>query len=167
MNEMTNKYKEILSKGIYDTVAELIMQEEDFAIVVNNFNDWNVELPERLKSHEQFILNINKQTLEDSYVDDDWNIVINTVFDDYDYTKVFSPRDISALLANDGKSPIMIKPFKETETNSKTNSEPEKTEGEIEIDVFEERMKEDPLGLKRSLDAFKINNPKMAIPKVN
>ena len=147
---MTENYKEILSRGLYNVVADFISSQEDCCIVVENHNNWDNDLPERLQSQKQFILNINKQTLEDSYIDGNNKIVICTTFDDNEYSKVFEPCDISALLANDGKTPLMIKPFKE---------EPEIPE--VTFDSKFKHTEPDIEGIANSMEAFRKNNPEM------
>lgn len=144
---MTQEFKDILSDMIYNTVLEFVQAQEDCTIIIHNNNNWNEELPERLMKEPQYILNINEQTMEDSYVEDG-KIIINTVFDEVEYSKIFEPADIGGLIGADGKTPIMVKPFIETPLLPI----PTKTLGNGQLDEK---------GMLKSMEMFKRNNPEM------
>lgn len=144
---MTQEYKEIISDMIYNTVLEFVQSGIDCTIIVHNNNNWNETLPERLQKSSQFILNITEQTMEDSYVEDG-KIVINTVFDEIEYSKIFEPADIGGIMGPDNKTPIMFKPF----TEKPTLPMPKHTLGNTVTD--EE-------GLMNSMNMWKKYNPEM------
>jgi hypothetical protein len=85
--------------------------------------------------------------MEDSYVEDG-KIVINTVFDDIEYSKVFEPADIGGVMGPDGKTPIMVKPFQEEPLLPMPNKPLGNT-------ITDEE------GLRISMEAWKRNNPEM------
>jgi len=146
---MTEDYKKILSNGIYKVISDYISTDTDCSIIVQNHNNWNIELPDRLKKEQQFILNIDKQTMEDSYIDEDSNIVINTVFDNVEYSKVFEPADIAGLVYK-GNS-IMVKPFIET-PKIPTPKKPLNNGTTNEVDEN---------GVRKSMEMFKKHNPEL------
>ena len=144
---MTQEYKDILSDMIYNTVSEFIQAQEDVTIIVHNNNNWNVALPERLEKAPQYVLNLTEQTMEDSYVEDG-KIVINTVFDDIEYSKVFEPADFGGVMGADGKTPIMVKPFQEEPLMPM----PKHSLGNNTTDEK---------ALRKSMEMWKKNNPDM------
>jgi hypothetical protein len=142
---MTQEYKNIISDNIYNTVVDFVQSNIDCSIIVHNNNNWNKTLPERLESQSQFIMNITEQTMEDTYVEDG-KIIINTVFDEIEYSKVFEPADIGGLMGSDGKTPVMVKPFQE----KPTLPIPTKSLNNGEVDEK---------GLQKSMEMWKRNNP--------
>jgi hypothetical protein len=143
---MSQIYKDIISENLYNIVADFINAQEDFTFIVHNNNNWNVELPERLKKENQFVLNVDKQTLEDSYVEDG-KIIINTKFDDVEYSKEFDFCDIGGIMGPDRKTPIFIKPFQE-------KPEIEKPVKPLNGDIDED-------GIRHSMEMWKKNNPEL------
>lgn len=143
---MTEEYKNIISSAIYRTVQELLGSQEEFSIIVQNHNNWNIDLPERLKTQSQFIMNIKEQTLEDSYVEDG-KIIINTEFDGQDYSKEFGYADIAGIIEINGKTPVMVKPFTELP--------------EIPEPTKALNNKVDEKGLQFSMESWKRNNPEL------
>jgi len=144
---MTENYKNIISEMIYETAVSLLQSGEEFAIIVQNHNNWNIELPDRLKSQSQFIMNIKEQTIDDSYVEDG-KIIINTEFDDQEYSKEFELADIAGIICIDGKTPIMVKPFIE----EPKLPIPTRTLGNNEVDEK---------GLQKSMEMWKKHNPEL------
>ena len=68
---MDNIYKEIISDSIMSLCIDLITNKIDFSIIVNNSDDWDRPLPERLKN--DFIMNIDSVTLDFP----EWNELLN------------------------------------------------------------------------------------------
>lgn len=110
---ITPQIKDIISQRIYDTVLDLFTAEEDFFIVINNHNNWDLPLPERLATKDMFMLDISKQLVLDSYIEND-RLIIVTTFDEIVYCKVLEPEDVQVILASNGKTQLIVKPFKET-----------------------------------------------------
>jgi len=148
-NKMTQTYKDILSENIFKMVSDFINFDTDCSIIVQNHNNWNIELPKRLKMQEQFILNVDKQTMENSYIDEDRKIVINTVFDNVEYSKVFESADIAGIVYKG--NPIMVKPFIETPKIPT----PKKTLNNGVTDEVDED------GVRKSMEMFKKHNPEL------
>ena len=144
---MTQEFKDVLSDSIYNTIGALIYNNIDCSIIVHNHNNWDKELPDRLKGQPQFIMSIKEQTMEDSYIDEG-KIIISTTFDGEEYSKEFEKADIGGLIGPDGKTPLMVKPFME----QPTIPVPTKTLGNGEIDEN---------GVLHSMEMFKRNNPEM------
>lgn len=146
---MTDTYKKIISDSLYITCVELLNSGESFNILLDNHDNWDKPLPEQLQKESRFIVSIKEQTLEDSYVDKDQNIVINTQFGEEIYSKVLENADISALMNTDNKSAIIGKPFIE---------KPQQSQIKIKLNQMKEPGEE---GINNSMAYFKKNNPKM------
>jgi len=144
---MTPEYREILSETIYTAVKMFITKQEPFVLLLQNHNNWSSDLPERLASQEKFMIKIEEETLESSFVEND-EVIINTRFGEDDYNIVLKPHDISAIMKNDMTEPIFYKPFIEY-----PKVEVKKSDGKR---IFTEPSEDE---LRPSMDAFKKNNP--------
>jgi len=149
-NTNTKEYNDIFSEAIYNTVASFIKAKEPFVILMKNNNNWSKELPKRLQGHDKFMIKIEEQTIEDSYVDDKGKIIINTVFDEEEYSIELETYDIAAIMNNEMTAPIMLKPFEEfpkIEVKREDNTK-----------VFTEPTEEE---MRPSMEVFKKNNPEL------
>ena len=125
-----------------DLAHSFMAQGEPFAILIQNHNDWDQPLPERLQKETNFIIKIDDQTLEDSYMVED-GIYVVTDFDGATYEKQFSMCDVAAIYDIDMRVPIMVKGFVEY---------PERTPKR----KYGEPSEED---VQRSMECFAKHNP--------
>lgn len=143
---MTEGYKKILSNYVYNVCVEMLLNKEEFNILLDNHNNWNMPLPENLRKEKQFSISINQQTLDDSYIDDNGNIVINTMFGDEEYSKVLENADISGLMDKSNKIVLCGKQFREVPQIDSTTTK-QKIPSEEAV--------------HNSMSYFKKNNPEM------
>lgn len=148
---MTQIYKDIIEENIYQIVVDLIVNQEGFTILLENHNNWEFPLPENLQKADKFVMDVKNQTLEDSYVDDEGNIIINTMFGEQENSKVLEMCDIAGIMNSDGKTPMFFKPFR---------TEPKKPEIVYTGKKFKEPSEED---LQVSMNAFKKYNPELFV----
>jgi len=111
MNNLTERTTNHISYLTYTLAVELLETHTPFTLILDNHNDWDNELPERLQK-EQFVIDIKAQTLEDSFIKDGKIIVVMLV-DDMEFIKQLEPCDISAVALGVGLPPIIQKPFRE------------------------------------------------------
>ena len=95
MEETTSKT--IINYALLDLVEYYIQRVEPFSIIIDNHNNWNLQLPDRLKSLPRFLLNLENSDLEDSYIDKENNIILTAGIDDIVYTKKLLPEDIHSV----------------------------------------------------------------------
>ena len=112
LKEKRIKMKEVISQNMYKTVIEIFKNNFDFCIVINNNNDWDNELPDRLKNEKAFLLEIVDDTKEDSYITEDNELVICTDFGGELFTKVLQKEDILGIY-DINKKALVQKSFKE------------------------------------------------------
>lgn len=138
--------KNIVNETLLNLFKSLLTNNVDFSFIMDNHNNWDQALPERLHSQKKILFTVNKQTLEDSYIENDIVYFITAVGDDT-YSKIITADDIHAIsFAQDGKpyfqKTFITYPVVEV-TKTKKNKEP--TEAELSI----------------SMNSFKQNNPEM------
>lgn len=102
--------EELISNNIMIVVKLFIESSEPFSIIINNHNNWGNILPSRLADQKQFKLDIEKQTMDDSYVEND-NVYIVAEIDDITYSKKLDISDVSALMIIGCKQPFFIRTF--------------------------------------------------------
>jgi len=143
--------KETISDAVYNLACTLIDQNFEFAIQIHNGNDWDKELPDRLKSQKGFLLKLDGDTLADIEFDDNDNFIVSTEFDDELYTKTFGPADVQAIYGIDLK-PLLVKNFVEAHPMP----EPKRQPSEVSLT---NKREPDSEGLRVSMEMFKKYNP--------
>ena len=133
----------ITSEHFYNLVVDIFKSNEDFSIILNNNNDWDYELPQRLQKEKKFLLEVVDMTKEDSYITDKNRLVINTEFDDNKYSKELINEDIFGIVV-DAKQ-YLTKTYEEEHPRLNITHKSTSTEN-IELQ-------------EKSTRAFKRNNP--------
>lgn len=100
----------IINDALVSLVKHFVAEQLPFTLIVDNHNNWDKPLPERLSSTTRFKLNVQNTDLSDSYIDKDGNIVITAGIDDIVYTKVLEACDIHSVGPLD-KIDLVIKQF--------------------------------------------------------
>lgn len=102
--------KKIIDKNVYDLIIDLVQDEEPFSLLLANYNDWDHPLPERLRDQKAFILYISDDTLEDSFVNNDGQLVIVTDFDGTLCEKILLHHDVMGVY-NLKNKPLLVKEY--------------------------------------------------------
>jgi len=103
-----------ISENFYDMFVEFSAENQPFGVIVQNHNDWDKPLPDRLKNQPQFMMKIENDTLSDLEVKKDEEgiyIIISTEFDNEIYSKTFGHEDIAGFFLIQNMKPFLIKPF--------------------------------------------------------
>jgi len=152
---LTPEVTEIISKGFHDIFIELCISGKPFGVIVQNHNDWDKPLPDRLLQNTQFMFKIENDTLEDlklNETDGDFSVTITADFDNEMFVKTFSHEDIAGFFTTKDMKPFMLKPFA-LKPVAVLKQGREKYGFKIE-DVKDEDLID-------SMNAFKKNNPEM------
>jgi len=148
IKEQEELEKYIIASGYYDIVFASVQANVEISILMDNHNDWDKPLPEQLQKAEKFKLDIKGQTLEDSFIDENMEIQLQTIFGDQDYFKTLHLEDISGIFYKDqliaGKPWVDKNEVKEIE--------------EYSIKTFGIPSDED---IENSMKYFRKYNPKM------
>ena len=152
--EYPESLKEVFNNAIEELVIEYLEYKIPFSIVVSTRN-WDKPLPSRLQKEEFMMIQIQEQTLEDSYFEGD-NIYIVTQFDGEDNFRILYAQDVQGILSVDMKNPILMKPFRDEIATPMLNSVRDNRNPLM-------NFKEEELtpGVKRSLECFVKANPQM------
>lgn len=113
----------VISEGFFEMFGNMIEMGIDFSIVLNNGNDWDRPLPERLQKEQAFIINLSGDTLSEAELNAKGQWIISTEFDGELLTKIFRPCDIQGF-ANEKGQPILMKPFVEPRPSVAENLKP-------------------------------------------
>jgi hypothetical protein len=151
--------REIMRVNAYDLVEVLIKEEQEFRIVIWNNDDWNNALPESImvKFPLQLVLDIKGDTLEQSYVDEDDDIILVAAFtEDERFSKQLLPEDIVAILDLEGQ-PMQVNNFAPEEPKPDVVRENIETKEDF-IKSLESNGVPKESALK-SLKVFQKNNP--------
>jgi len=140
----------------YELLKNLIQTQTPFRIVLWTENNWDKPLPEDVlkKFPNQLVLDIDNDSLKDSYIDKD--IVISTWFNGEQYTKVVKDYEIAGILELNG-TPMIVNNFRTLNTGSNLK------EGKIDLekicDIIQKEIPESQYnGIINSLNAFQRNN---------
>ena len=106
---------DIIESVLMELTYEFVSSSEEFAIVIDNHNNWDKPLPERLRTAKQFILNMQNTDLEDSYIAENGDIILTAGIDDVVYTKVLEVADIHCV-GYIGLPALVIKQYRDTPT---------------------------------------------------
>lgn len=137
---------EIISQSILDLIKYFVLNQLSFSITVDNNNNWDNELPLRLKEVTRFRLDMKNTDLSDSYVEKNGDIIIVAGIDNLIYTKVIEACDVHSI-GEFQKEPLIIKQFVE---KPQIIREKKLTETENQS----------------SMDAMRKHNPKYFIRKI-
>jgi len=135
--------RDILSNAIEDLLVYYVSEQIPFSIIVDNHNDWDIQLPERLNKLPNFLLNVQNTDLEDSYVSAEGDVIITAGIDDIVYQKAFKACDVHAIGAM-GKQADIVKQFRDEPLIKALSPEPA-----------------DEAGLLHSMECFKKYNPSL------
>lgn len=144
---------EVFHENIMNTIKVMLSEQTPFSIVISSRN-WTNPLPERLKTQKYFTVQIQEQTLEDSYFAAG-EIVINTQFGNEDNSIIIYPQDVKGILSLDMQTPLILKPFDE-EPYMRGFTKARELQSNP-INNFSEEELTAPV--KHSLDCFVKNNP--------
>ena len=142
---MTNT-QHIINNALIELIKDYITNQEPFSLVVDNHNNWDKTLPDRLKAEKKIMFNIENTDLSDSYVEENGNIVIYVGIDGEVYSKILTREDIHAV-GPIKKTPIIMKPFVEKPAIAEINVP------KIEISEETEKLQQ------HSMKCFAKNNP--------
>lgn len=146
---MTDIGKELYSTALFNLVTSHIDTNLPIKIIVSNHNDWDMDLPHRLKNEPQFILEIDGQTLDDCTTSEDLkSFHVSTEFDGVIYNKTFISADVHGIVNSEMK-PIFVKPYIEEHPKIEENIKGSK------------QLPLDKKGIEHSMKLFKKNNPEM------
>jgi len=170
-NELPTNVKDALRESALEIAEILLLEDQEFRIVIWNNDNWNNPLPQRIMEAfpTQLVLDIKEQSLEDSYVDENTGeIVICTVFDGVEYMKILEIGELIAVLSLDGQ-PYILNDFPQ-EDNVIHEIVKEIRDNTAYIfptsfDEMVEMLTSDGIpeeGAKRSLEMFMKNNPQLA-----
>jgi len=115
---MNENIKKLMINSSYEIARKLLEEGEDFRIIIWTEDNWNKALPEIILNSfpVRMVLDIKDMTLDDSYLNENDEIVIKTFFEGEEYIKTILKRDIVAVLDIDGQPFIMNNFDKEIET---------------------------------------------------
>ena len=133
----------IISNALLELAAHYVSTGTPFTITLDNHNNWDNTLPDRLKIQQRFVLNMENTDLTDSYVTDNGDVILVAGIDDIVYTKTLNHTDVHCIGLL-GKKPLIVKQF-------------------IEEPILESKGYTVPTkdAIKQSISAFKKYNPEM------
>jgi hypothetical protein len=109
----TNTTKEVINKSINDLVVDLLSSQTPFSMIISGRN-WEKPLPKNLMVQPYFFIQIQEQTLEDSFYDvDSGDIIINTEFNNVPNQLILYPEDVRGVFDVTMQMPIINKPYEE------------------------------------------------------
>ena len=163
-NKLSAVVKETLRESAYRLVEVMILEGTSFRLVLWNNNNWNVSLPESIMESfpTQLVLDIKDMALDESFVDEsNGDIIITTMFEGKEYSKVILYDEIIAVLDENGQ-PYILNNFEQEEVKPDKIFEPKPLTKDTLIDaiVYEGISKE---SAKRSLESFMKYNPNLNI----
>jgi len=165
MEKLTYEIREVMRESARALVEIMILENKPFRIVLWNDDNWNKPLPKRIMDAFpiQIVLDIKDAALDNSYIDESTGeIILVTVFDEEEYSKVLEYDEIIAVLDLDGQPYILNNFVKEkplTIENIASSFIPQTKAEVIEMVISDGIPKEDA---ERSINAFIRNNPDIA-----
>jgi repressor of nif and glnA expression len=111
---LSDRMLDVISSSFYEIFYELCYENQPFGLIVQNHNNWDKELPDRLKNQQQFMIKIENDTLADLKVSEDEDgvyVTIGTEFDGVFYSKDFTHEDIAGFFLIENMKPYLVKPF--------------------------------------------------------
>ena len=132
---------DIINTALLALTKFYITAQIPFALTLDNHNNWDTVLPNRLKTENKFLLNMQNTDLKDSYIDTNGDIIITAGIDDIIYTKILEACDVHSI-GLVGKIPIIVKSFSELPAQAVSHSK-------IQTDT------------KHSMECMCRNNPKL------
>jgi hypothetical protein len=150
----TQELKDIVNNSITDIIISMLNSKTVFSIIVSN-KYWSKPLPSAVANQSYFFVQINDQTMEDSFYDmDTGEIILNTKFGEEDNSLVLYAENVKGIFDITMQIPLMLKPFDDAKF---VNIEKAKVINKNAFDNFsDEELTE---GVKNSIDAFVKNNP--------
>jgi hypothetical protein len=110
----TSTTKEVINKSINNLVVDLLSSQTPFSMIISGRN-WKSPLPKNLTAQPYFFIQIQEQTLEDSFYDvDSGDIIINTEFNNVPNQLILYPEDVRGIFDVTMQTPIINKPYEET-----------------------------------------------------
>jgi len=117
--------------------------------IIENNNNWDKELPDRLKSEVRFMIKIENDTLNDTFVEDG-KVYISTEFDGELYSKEILKEDIAGFFDIKSMKVDYVKPFSE-----KPELQFEKPKKKFNLDDIKQS------DIQKSMEVFKKYNPEL------
>lgn len=151
--------KETMREKAYSLLEIMILEEFPFRLVLWNNNNWDKHLPEDIMMSfpSQLVLDIKEMALEDSFVDESTgDIVITTLFEGEEYSKVILYDEIVAILDLQGQ-PYILNNFEQEVVPDKVFKLKPKTKIDLLALVVAEGIP--ATAATKSIDAFMKNNP--------
>jgi hypothetical protein len=147
--------RNLINTQITNLVVELLNAGTPFSILISNKN-WDNPLPSNLTNQDYFYVQVNEQTLEDSYYDET-KVYIITKFGEQDNSITLYPEDVKAIFTLDRQQPYIFKPYNETPHMKHINLA--KEIGTNPLDNFtKDELTE---GVVHSVNCIVLNNPKL------
>ena len=111
LKELPESTRKVMRENAYLLVQNLIVEKIPFSMLLWEEDNWNHILPDgAVNSEGQIFLDIKNQTLEDSYISKNKNIVISTYFGNIKFTKTIQFEDIIGVF-NELGDPMIINNF--------------------------------------------------------
>lgn len=153
----SKEFKSSINNTIGNLLGDMLYNKTPFSVVVTS-KGWENPLPEHLIKQEYFIIQIQEQTMDDSYFDEDMNcIIIQTEFNNQPNSIMLYPECVKGIMDISMQIPILMKPFAEDVLYK--HIEVVKLKGIYPLKQFEEG--ELTPEVKHSLNCFVKNNPDM------
>ena len=164
-----NDFKGYFNEVVYDVIANMVNNQVPFRLVLSTDDDWDKPLPKEVLTNKVLVLDINDQTLEDTYFDDTEKLIrITTGFNGEAYTKLIMTHQVVAVLDITTGQPIVLKPYK-NEKPSPTTEQVDEVLGDRPkfknaIEIIESLMEDgiEKEGAVKSVTALLSNNPQYA-----
>ncbi len=157
----------VLMATNYELVKAMITDKREFRLVLWNNNNWDTPLPDEImeKYPNEITLDFKETAFDNSFVDEEGKIVLSTMFADTEYLKVLSHDEILAVIDIETNRAMSLNIFlprnisiKETDETI-NNMAQQISKPTNKVTMSNDNI--DPATSKRSLEAFKRNNPKM------
>lgn len=147
--------EEVVNVNMYEMLIDAFMSGLDFSFFIQNTEALKKHIPKELHKEKVILLNINGDTKEDSFIEEDLFILV-TQFNGVVVEIEITPEVLMGVVVN-GKP--LLKPFfpkveetKEVEEKKELGNPLSKPE-----DVFDMESE----GIRRSMEMFKKHNPHM------
>jgi len=160
---LTYDVKEVMRENALSLVEVMLLEGVPFRIVLWNNDNWDMPLPEKIMQAfpTQLVLDIKEAALDESFVDEKTGeVIITTVFEGNEYSKVLHYGEIIAVLDLDGQPYVLNnfaqEPLEATVTDVMKELMPSTVNELVSIAVSEGISEE---GARRSINCFLENNP--------
>ena len=150
--------REQMRRNIITLVRALLIEKQEFRLVLWNNNDWNEALPESIMNRFplQLVLDIKGDTLESSYIDEDDVVLVAAFEEGSRFDKVLDMSEVVAVLDLDGQ-PLQVNNFVPEEIKADAVRSKVETKEDLINSLVEGGVPKE--NAERSIKAFAKNNP--------